>query len=192
MGHGMQNLPNLLTFSRIAAIPVIVALFYVPGDWARLVATALFLLAAVTDFLDGYLARRMGTASPLGKLLDPIADKMLVNVLLLMLAATGDIFGWHVLAAIVIVGREILVAGIREFLAGGGMPGLPVSYLAKWKTTVQLAALAILIAHPALPWSPAVWNIGLAALWLSAALTVVTGVDYVTSGLRQIARPQTR
>ncbi|MEQ9813133.1 MAG: CDP-diacylglycerol--glycerol-3-phosphate 3-phosphatidyltransferase [Azospirillaceae bacterium] len=188
----MQNLPNLLTLSRIAAIPVIVALFFVPTHWARLVATALFLLAAVTDFLDGYLARRMGIASPLGKLLDPIADKMLVNALLLMLAATGDIFGWHVIAAIAIVGREILVAGIREFLASGGLPGLPVSYLAKWKTTVQLAALAILIAHPALPGSAVIWDVGLGALWLSAALTVVTGVDYVSTGMRQIARPQPR
>jgi CDP-diacylglycerol--glycerol-3-phosphate 3-phosphatidyltransferase len=181
----VRHLPNILTFGRIFAIPLIVAVFFIPADWARWVAAGLFAAAAISDYLDGYLARAHGADSPLGKLMDPIADKMLVAATLFLLVAFGDVPGWHAIAAILILLREILISGLREFLAGMGASGVPVSYLAKWKTTIQLGALAILILAPALAvaW---VWTVGIVLLWLSAVLTLITGWDYLAAGIGQM------
>ena len=181
----MTNLPNLLTLARIAAIPVIVALFYVPGDGARWLAFALFAAAAVTDFFDGWLARRMGVVSALGRFLDPIADKLLVAAVLLMLVSSGGLAVATVVAALVILLREVLVAGLREHLAEMKV-GLPVSKLAKWKTAVQMVALALLLIGGAAPLGLPVQKIGEVALWLAALLTAVTGWDYLRAGLRHM------
>jgi cardiolipin synthase len=181
----MTSLPNLLTLARILVIPVIVALFYVPGDAARWWAFALFVAAAVTDFFDGWLARRMGLVSALGRFLDPIADKLLVSAVLLMLVSAGGLTVVTVMAALVILLREVLVAGLREHLAEMKV-GLPVSKLAKWKTAVQMAALALLLIGGAAPAGVPVQRIGEVALWLAAGLTAVTGWDYLRVGLRHM------
>lgn len=181
----MTNLPNLLTLGRIAAIPLIVASFYLPGDGARWFAFALFVAAAVTDFFDGWLARRLGVVSAVGRFLDPIADKLLVAAILLMLAARGGLSGLGVIAAVVILMREVLVAGLREHLAELHI-GLPVSRLAKWKTAVQMVALALLLIGTAGPAGMPVRQIGEVGLWAAAALTAVTGWDYLREGLRHM------
>jgi CDP-diacylglycerol--glycerol-3-phosphate 3-phosphatidyltransferase len=182
-------LPNLLTYGRIAAVPVVVALLYWQsifdgGLWLRWVALAVFAAAGVTDFFDGYLARIWGQQSSLGQMLDPIADKLLVASCLLMLAADQTIRGWTVLAAVIILCREILVSGLREYLAELRV-GMPVTRLAKWKTIGQLVALGFLIAGEAgdrvLPQTT---EIGITLLWLSAILTLYTGWDYMRAGLR--------
>ncbi|HEY1721778.1 MAG TPA: CDP-diacylglycerol--glycerol-3-phosphate 3-phosphatidyltransferase [Magnetospirillaceae bacterium] len=181
----MKSLPNLLTLARIVAIPVIVALFYVPGDGARWLAFALFVAAAITDFFDGWLARRMGVVSALGRFLDPIADKLLVVAVLLMLVAGGNLAIATVIAALVILLREVLVAGLREHLAEMRI-GLPVSKLAKWKTAVQMVALALLLIGAAAPAGLPAQQVGEVALWLAAILTAVTGWDYLRVGLRHM------
>jgi len=182
-------LPNLLTYGRIAAVPVVVALLYWQGIfegglWLRWVALALFAAAGVTDFFDGYLARVWGQQSSLGQMLDPIADKLLVASCLLMLAADGTIRGWTLFAAVVILCREILVSGLREYLAELRV-GVPVTRLAKWKTIGQMVAIGFLIAGEAgdrvLPQTT---EIGIMLLWLSAILTLYTGWDYMRAGLR--------
>jgi cardiolipin synthase len=182
-------LPNILTYARIAAVPVVVALLYWQsilggGLWLRWVALAIFIAAGVTDILDGYLARSWGQQSSLGRMLDPIADKLLVASCLLMLAAESSIHGWSLLAAIIILCREILVSGLREYLAELRV-GLPVTRLAKWKTIGQMVAVGFLIAGEAgekvLP--PTI-EIGITLLWLSALLTLYTGWDYLRAGLR--------
>ena len=144
-------LPNLLTYGRIAAVPLVVACMYWQGIlqgglWLRWVALAIFIIAGVTDFFDGYFARSWGQQSKLGRMLDPIADKLLVASCLLMLAADETIRGWSLLAAIVILCREILVSGLREYLAELRVR-VPVTRLAKWKTTWQLVAIGFLIAR---------------------------------------------
>ena len=177
----ITSLPNLLTLSRIAAIPVLVALFFVPapaGPWAAL---AVFALAGVTDFLDGHIARTRQLQSRLGVLLDPIADKLLVSSIIFLLVAFGRVEGPHIIPAAVILCREIIVSGLREFLATLQV-GMPVSRLAKWKTAIQMVAMAFLILGNAGP--PGTETVGLAALWLAAALTLVTGYTYFRSGLR--------
>ena len=146
----LYSLPNILTISRILAIPLIVALFWVKGDAARWAMLALFALAGVTDYFDGMLARSMGNISSLGRFLDPVADKLLVSALLIMLVWSGNISGLVILPALVILCREILVSGLREFLAGIKV-GVPVSNLAKWKTAVQMFALGFLIVGAAGP-----------------------------------------
>ncbi|MFC3694769.1 CDP-diacylglycerol--glycerol-3-phosphate 3-phosphatidyltransferase [Chenggangzhangella methanolivorans] len=178
------SLPNLLTYGRIAIVPMVCACLFVGGDTARWLALALFTVAAVTDFLDGYLARIWGQSSPLGRMLDPIADKLLVSACLLMLCAINTITGWSLWAAVVILCREVLVSGLREFLAELRV-SVPVTKLAKWKTTAQLVSLGFLLAGPAgdqvLPHNT---EIGLALLWFSAILTLYTGYDYFRAGLR--------
>ncbi len=181
------SLPNLLTYGRVAAAPVVAALLFWPEvDALRWTALGVFAAAAITDFFDGYLARAWSQQSALGRMLDPIADKLLVAACLLMLVASGDIAGWSRWAAIVILCREILVSGMREFLAELRV-GLPVSAVAKWKTTLQLLALGFLIAGRAgekvLPGTGA---IGLALLWLAALLTLYTGWDYMKAGLKHV------
>ena len=189
-------LPNLLTYARIAAVPLVVACLYwqeVPrnGEWLRWVALAIFIAAAVTDFLDGYFARKWGELSSFGRMLDPIADKLLVASCLLMLVADGTIRGWSIWAAIVILCREILVSGLREYLAELNVR-VEVTWLAKWKTTLQLIAVGFLLAGDAgdavvadhrLPVFTA---IGLSLLWLSALLTLYTGYDYFRAGVRHL------
>lgn len=186
----LYSLPNLLTLSRILAIPLIVALFWITGDAARWTTLGLFAMAGVTDYFDGMLARSMGKISNMGRFLDPVADKLLVSALLIMLVWSGNISGLVILPALVILCREILVSGLREFLAGIKV-SVPVSNLAKWKTTVQMIALGFLIVGPAGPdfWHPEITTtaIGEALLWIAAALTLVTGYDYLQAGLKHMA-----
>ena len=181
----MLTLPNILTLSRIVAVPILVALLWTPDALAYAVAFGLYVLIAITDFLDGYLARRMGSVSKLGAFLDPIADKILVVAVLMMLVAVDLIQGVHVIAALAILLREIAVAGLREYLAGSQV-SVPVSQLAKWKTTVQMVALGALILGVAVPQWAWMATLGLGSLWLAAVLTVVTAWDYLRIGLRHM------
>ena len=197
-------LPNLLTYGRIAAVPVVVALMYWQsilqgGLWLRWVALAIFITAGVTDVLDGYFARSWDQQSLLGRMLDPIADKLLVASCLLMLAAEETIHGWSLLAAVIILCREILVSGLREFLAELRV-SVPVTRLAKWKTTWQLVAVGFLIAGEAGDnvvtfvtkyETLIITNIGLTLLWLSALVTLYTGWDYLRAGLRHLIEEET-
>ena len=182
-------LPNLLTYGRIAAVPVVVVLMYWQsilggGLWLRWLALAIFIVAGVSDILDGYFARTWGQQSSLGRMLDPIADKLLVSSCLLMLAAEETIRGWSLFAAVIILCREILVSGLREYLAELRV-GVPVTRLAKWKTIGQMVAIGFLIAGDAGDRIvPAVTEIGITLLWLSAILTLYTGWDYMRAGLR--------
>ncbi|GAB0115038.1 CDP-diacylglycerol--glycerol-3-phosphate 3-phosphatidyltransferase [Acidisoma sp. C75] len=184
----LTDLPNVLTLSRMAAIPVLIALASVGLPGADLAACVVFALAGITDYLDGKLARSRQQFSDLGRMLDPIADKLLVGAVLIMLAGDGRLGPWGLYPAIIIMCREILVSGLREFLAEIRV-GLPVTRLAKWKTTAQMASLGFLIAGNGtarllgLGWLP-VWLIGVILLWISALLTVITGWDYLRAGLR--------
>ena len=178
------SLPNLLTYGRIVAIPAILMLLFVGADWARWTAMVLFVIASLTDFLDGWIARAWQLGSTLGQVLDPIADKLLVAACLLMLVADGTISGWSVWAAIVILSREILVSGLREFLAGLQV-GMPVTQLAKFKTAIQMVALGFLLAGPAGDHVFAyTTTVGLILLWLAALVTMYTGFDYLKAGFR--------
>jgi len=185
------SVPNLLTYARIAAVPAVVACMYGAdilqgGLWPRWVALAIFIAAGVTDFFDGYFARAWRQHSTFGRMLDPIADKLLVASCLLMLAANGTIKGWSLWAAIVILCREILVSGLREYLAELRV-SVPVTRLAKWKTTGQLVAVGFLVLGDAGDRIlPVVTPIGLTLLWLSALLTLYTGYDYFRAGVRHL------
>jgi len=183
----LTSLPNLLTLSRILAIPIVVASFYVQGDYARWFACALFSAAGVTDWLDGHMARRWAQQSELGRFLDPIADKLLVAATLFMLVATDRLSSGAVLPALVILCREILVSGLREYLAELRV-GLPVSKLAKWKTGIQMVAIGVLIVGNAGPAFLPVAAIGEMLLWVAALLTLVTGYDYLRAGLSHMTR----
>ena len=194
----MMTLPNILTLSRIIAVPLLVALLWWPEwQWGYALGFAMYTLMALTDYFDGYVARSYGTVSRLGAFLDPIADKIMVAAVILVLAAQGVLRGpyvgdMHVIAGLVILIREIAVSGLREFL-GGLQVSMPVSKLAKWKTTFQLISLGALILGNAMPW----WNlwlgsleinvphtVGLTTLWTAAALTLITGWDYLRAGLK--------
>ncbi|MEQ8195270.1 MAG: CDP-diacylglycerol--glycerol-3-phosphate 3-phosphatidyltransferase [Rhodospirillales bacterium] len=181
------KLPNILTFSRIAAIPIVVLLLLLPQPLGNWLAFSVYVYACITDFFDGYLARAWEQQSSLGKFLDPIADKLLVAAVLLMLVGIDRIQGLTLLPAAVILCREILVSGLREVLATVRV-GVPVSTLAKWKTTIQLIALGFLIVGNAGPdFGPVpTLQIGVVGLWGAAILTLVTGYDYLRHGLRQI------
>ncbi|MGE3147835.1 MAG: CDP-diacylglycerol--glycerol-3-phosphate 3-phosphatidyltransferase [Pseudorhodoplanes sp.] len=185
------NLANVLTYSRIAAVPVVVACMYWSeilqgGLLLRWIALAIFIAAGITDILDGYVARMWSQQSSLGRMLDPIADKLLVSSCLLMLAADGTIRGWSLWAAIIILCREILVSGLREYLAELRV-SVPVTQLAKYKTTAQLIAIGFLIAGEAGDEIFAYTTLtGLTLLWASALLTLYTGWDYMRAGLRHI------
>ncbi|MHA1567791.1 MAG: CDP-diacylglycerol--glycerol-3-phosphate 3-phosphatidyltransferase [Alphaproteobacteria bacterium] len=184
-----MNLPNTLTILRIFAVPAIVVLLLIDRDTARWAAFILFVLAAATDYLDGYLARTMSTQTALGRLLDPIADKILVGAVILMLAGVGTVSGLALIPAVLILCREFVVAGLREYMAEQGTT-LHVIPLAKWKTMVQMVALAILIVGNAGPPAIPLHEIGIVALWLAALLTVITGYDYVVATTRQLAHNQ--
>lgn len=192
-------LPNVLTYARIIAVPLVVACMYGQeilhgGVWLRWVALALFIAAGVTDILDGYIARSWGQQSSFGRMLDPIADKLLVASCLLMLAAGRTIDGWSLWAAIVILCREILVSGLREYLAELRV-SVPVTRLAKWKTSLQLVAIGFLLAGSAgdavvskyfgFDFAPVTY-IGLGLLWVSAVLTLYTGYDYFRAGIHHL------
>jgi cardiolipin synthase len=182
------SIPNLLTYGRIAAVPLLAAALVVfPGDTGRWIAAGLFAAASITDFLDGYLARRLKQQSALGRMLDPIADKLLVGITLLMLVYDGTLSGVGIWAALIILGREIVVSGLREFLAELNVL-LHVSWLAKWKTVVQMVALFGLLVGPAL--DPLLGTDGVllwgasVLLWIAAALTLYTGFDYLKAAVR--------
>ena len=185
------NLPNLLTYARIVAVPLVVLCFFVEGrlhgsDAARWWALGIFVVASVTDWLDGYLARAWQQTSTIGRMLDPIADKLLVAATLLLLAADGTIAGWTIWAAIVILCREILVSGLREYLAGLKV-SVPVTRLAKWKTAAQMVAIGFLLGGPAADGiAPYITQTGIALLWVAAIITLYTGYDYFRAGLRHI------
>ncbi len=184
-------LPNILTYARIAAVPAVVACLYwqeIPqhGEWLRWLALTIFIAAGVTDILDGYFARKWGELTNFGRMLDPIADKLLVASCLFMLAVDGTLHGPHVWAAIVILCREILVSGLREYLAELNVR-VQVTRLAKWKTVLQLVAVGFLLAGDAGDAIvPVVTPTGLALLWLSALLTLYTGWDYFRAGVRHL------
>ena len=182
----MWTLPNLLTLSRIVALPLLVALLW-NRQWELGfgIAFVLYCLMGLTDYFDGYLARAQGAVSRLGVFLDPIADKIMVAAVILMLAATQVIAGVHVIAALVILLREIAVSGLREFLAQVQV-SVPVSQLAKWKTTLQLIALGALILAGALPGEEWILGVGLVSLWGAAVLTLMTGWDYLRVGLKHM------
>lgn len=182
------TLPNILTYGRIVAVPLVVLCFFVSDNLLndesiRWIALFLFTTASITDFFDGYFARVWDQQSPLGRMLDPIADKLLVAACILLLTADGTIGEWSLLAAIVILCREILVSGLREYLAELKV-SVPVTWLAKWKTTIQLLAIGFLIAGPAgdkvFPFTTFT---GLTLLWISALVTLYTGYDYFRAAI---------
>ena len=188
------NLPNLLTSFRIALVPAIVLCFYIPGYTSHWVALGLFIVAAITDFFDGYLARAWEQQSNLGRMLDPIADKLLVAVVLIALTWQGVIAGFSLWAAIIILCREILVSGLREFLAELRV-SVPVTQLAKWKTTIQMVALGFLLAGPAADRIvPGTTEAGITLLWAAAVLTIYTGIDYFRAGVQHLgdSKPEHR
>ncbi len=181
------NLPNILTLGRMLAVPFVVACLFWPDTFfMRWLALGIFIVAGITDFLDGYLARAWSQQSALGRMLDPIADKLLVSAVLLMLVANHTIASYSIWAAIIILCREILVSGLREFLAELKVP-LPVSRIAKWKTVLQLVALGFLIAGSAGDYTiGGITTTGLILLWFSALLTLYTGGDYLVAGLKHV------
>lgn len=176
----LQKIPNYLTALRVAVIPLFVVLMYLPGGSARWWAAGLFVFAAITDFLDGYLARKWNAQSSFGRFLDPIADKLLVAAALLMLVHGGEA---DVIPAIAIISREILVSGLREYLSEIQVP-MPVSTLGKWKTALQMAALVLLILGVEGTGLMLVEWLGRGLLWISAALTLYTGYAYLRAGIR--------
>ncbi|MEF0939260.1 CDP-diacylglycerol--glycerol-3-phosphate 3-phosphatidyltransferase [Rhizobium sp. BR 362] len=191
MASRAYSIPNLLTYGRILCVPLIVLCFFIEGklegsDFARWIALWIFIIASITDFLDGYLARIWNQTSNIGRMLDPIADKLLVSAILLLVAADGTIAGWSLWAAIIILCREILVSGLREYLAALKV-SVPVTRIAKWKTTAQLVAIAFLLAGPAgdkvLPYTT---ETGIVLLWVAALLTIYTGYDYFRAGLKHV------
>ncbi len=199
----MKQLPNILTISRVVVIPIIILLFLIPCDEAKVLVGALFIIASITDYFDGYFARSMHITSSFGRFLDPIADKLLVVSTLFMIAATqGDtyygakFFGSNALfaiPAIIIICREIIVSGLREYLAELKV-GVPVTRLAKWKTGVQMTAIPFIIfgflSNKSFPilYVFEDYNtfayIGTILLWIAAVLTMITGWDYLKSGLK--------
>ena len=183
----LKKIPNILTIGRIIIVPFFVLAFYLPGFYGDLTACVLFVIASFTDFLDGMLARMMGEESKLGELLDPIADKIIVATALILLVMSGTIKHYEVIAAIIILTREILISGLREFLARGQIK-LPVTNLAKLKTFLQMVAIALLLTGET---GNKILNfqdynaqtIGIILLWLSAFLTLYTGYDYLRKGI---------
>ena len=183
----IRKIPNILTVGRIIIVPFFVLAFYLPGFYGDLTACVLFVIASFTDFLDGMLARMMGEESKLGELLDPIADKIIVATALILLVMDGTIKHYEVIAAIIILTREILISGLREFLAKGQIK-LPVSNLAKLKTFLQMVSISLLLTGAT---GNKILNfqdynaqtIGIILLWLSAFLTLFTGYEYLRTGI---------
>jgi cardiolipin synthase (CMP-forming) len=182
-----HNLPNILTLSRVAASVVVCLLLMLQTYWGSWLALVMFLIACVTDFLDGYLARAWRQQSSFGRFLDPIADKLLVASVLLVLVGIDRLPGIHILPAAIILWREILVSGLREHLAQLNV-GLPVTWLAKWKTTLQMIALGFLVVGEHGPdlGVVTITDVGLIGLWVAAILTLITGYDYLRAGLNHM------
>lgn len=193
------NIPNLITCLRIMAIPFVVLCFYAGGrletldkssDFTRWTAFTIFFIAAASDFLDGYFARAWKQSSEFGKMLDPIADKLLVAICLLLLAAEGTLAGWSTWAAMIILSREILVSGLREYLAQLKV-SVPVTRLAKWKTTLQIAAISFLLIGPAgEKFFAHTLTIGHFLLWGAAVVTLYTGYDYCRAGWKHMTQQE--
>jgi CDP-diacylglycerol--glycerol-3-phosphate 3-phosphatidyltransferase len=187
----MLSLPNLLTLSRILAVPILVFLLWRPAPLDYAITFVLYCVVGITDYFDGYLARAQGRISRLGQFLDPIADKIMVGAVLIMLISSRkanpvpEIAGLNIIPGLVILLREIIVSGLREFLAELKV-SIPVSALAKWKTTFQMVALGALILGGAVPQLPWVHLVGLACLWAAAGLTLITGYDYLRIGLKHM------
>ena len=180
------NLPNILTYGRIAAVPAVAGLLLWDTDAARWTALSIYVIAAITDFFDGYLARKWQQQSSLGRMLDPIADKVLVAVVLLVLCADDILAGGHIWAAVIILSREVLVSGLREYL-GELQVSVPVTKIAKWKTTAQLVSIGFLIAGPTGETIiPYLTKFGIGLLWVAAGLTLYTGYDYFRAGIRHV------
>ena len=183
----LKKIPNILTIGRIIIVPFFVLAFYLPGFYGDFTALILFVFASFTDFLDGMLARLMKEESKLGELMDPIADKIIVAAALILLVMDGTIKNYEVIAAIIILTREILISGLREFLAKGQIK-LPVSNLAKLKTVLQMVAISLLLTGET---GNKIINfqnynaqtIGMVLLWLSAILTLYTGYEYLRKGI---------
>ena len=181
----MQRLPNYLTFMRILVIPGVVASFSFPGMFAAWVGCGLFMAASITDWFDGYLARKFKSTSSLGRIFDPIADKLLVAATLLMMAAYDRLGYTGLWPAVIILCREVLVSGLREFLAEIKV-GLPVTHLAKWKTGIQMVSIPMLMVADYSPWFCYFGEVGEVLIWIAAVLTVITGYDYLRAGLRHL------
>ncbi|MCB1651120.1 MAG: CDP-diacylglycerol--glycerol-3-phosphate 3-phosphatidyltransferase [Alphaproteobacteria bacterium] len=180
----MWTIPNILTVARLALLPVMIALFFLPFSWAAWTCLGLYALGSISDFLDGWIARRYNQHSEFGAMMDPISDKIFVVTIMLMLVAVGRIDGLMVLSVVVIIVREFTVSGLREYLGPKGIK-MPVTKLAKWKTTLQMVALGFLIVGPFVPL--ALWA-GNGALLGAAALTVMTGWGYLKAGLDHIKK----
>src|SRR6478735_2304106 len=189
--HEMLSLPNLLTLSRILAVPILVFLLWRPAPLDYAITFVLYCIVGITDYFDGYLARAQGRISRLGQFLDPIADKIMVAAVIMMLISSRkanpipEIDGLNIIPALIILLREIIVSGLREYLAPLNV-SVPVSRLAKWKTTLQLVALGALILGGAVPNAPWVHEVGILALWVAGGLTLVTGYDYLRIGIKHM------
>lgn len=181
----LQKIPNMLTFMRILAVPFVVMSFYLQGGVGAWTGCVLFIAASVTDWFDGYLARKFKSTSSLGRVLDPIADKLLVASTLLMMAAYDRLGYTGLLPAVIILCREVLVSGLREFLAEIQV-SMPVTRLAKWKTGFQMTAIPMLMVADFSPWFCYFGEIGEALIWVAAVLTIITGYDYLRSGLKHL------
>lgn len=182
-----MTIPNILTFARVGLVPFLVLAFFVSGRVGTVLTLTLFLTASLTDYVDGYIARRFRQVSSFGAFLDPIADKILIAATLLMMAGTRRIEGIDLVPAVVIVCREFVISGLREFLAATGEE-LRVSYLAKWKTFTQITALAVLLAGS----TPALILVGTLLLWIAALLALVTGVSYLKISWTYVKATQIR
>lgn len=179
-----ENIPNYLTVLRIAIIPLMLVVFHLPQGWGNILAATLFIIASISDFFDGYLARKWDVQSSFGRFLDPIADKLLIAAIIILLVDARVIYGWHIVPAIGILCREILVSGLREFLSELKII-VPVTNLAKWKTSVQMGALFFLLLGPVTPeWLGGEYG-GLILLWAAAILTLYTGYNYLKYGIKQ-------
>ena len=192
----IKKIPNILTIGRIIIVPFFVLAFYLPGFYGDLTALILFIVASFTDFLDGMLARMFGVESKLGELLDPIADKIIVATALILLVMDGTIRNYEVIAAIIILTREILISGLREFLAKGKIT-MQVTSLSKLKTFIQMTSIAILLTGES---GNKIFNfqdynaqtVGIILLWLSSFLTLYTGYDYIRKGIDHAINEDTK
>ena len=181
----IYTIPNIITFIRIFLIPIILYLLFSENPNIVLIAGLLFIISSVSDYFDGYLARTLNQSSKLGTLLDPIADKLLIASVIVVLVDTGVISNIHVVPAIIILLREIAISGLREFLAKLNTD-MPVSKLAKYKTTFQMVSLSILIISLGFELNDLLWNIGLITLWIAATITLLSGYNYMVKGLKHI------
>lgn len=181
----IYTIPNIITFIRIILIPIILYLLFSENPNIVLLAGGLFIVSSVSDYFDGYLARVLNQSSKLGTLLDPIADKLLIASVIVVLVDTNVISNLHVIPAIIILLREIAISGLREFLAKMNTD-MPVSKLAKYKTTFQMVSLSILIISLGFELNDFLWNLGLVTLWVAAIITLLSGYNYMAKGLKHI------